>query len=75
MSLIIIKILTLFPNFSKKSLKNRLKEEDETKIRFYIKKERQRLKHIKEDLEQDLEKKFSLRSLQHLKKSLTANGR
>ena len=75
MSLIIIKILTLFPNFSKKSLKNRLKEEDEAKIRFYIKKERQRLKHIKEDLEQDLEKKFSLRSLQHLKKSLTANGR
>lgn len=37
------------------------KEEDEAKIRLFIAKERQRLKHIKEDLEQDLEKKFSLR--------------
>lgn len=51
------------------------KEEDEAKIRFYIKKERQRLKHIKEELEQDLEKKFSLRSLQRFLKSLTVNGR
>lgn len=51
------------------------KEEDEAKIRFFIKRERQRLKHIKEDLEQDLEKKFSLRSLQRFLKSLAVNGK
>ena len=51
------------------------KQEDEAKIRLFIAKERQRLKHIKEDLEQDLEKKFSLRSLQRFLKSLAVNGK
>ena len=51
------------------------KEEDEIKIRFFIAKERQRLKLIKEDLEQDLGKKFSLDSLKRFLKSLAVNGK
>lgn len=35
------------------------KEQDEAKVRAVIKKERQRLKFVKEELEQDLNKEFS----------------
>ena len=51
------------------------KEEDELKVRLFIAKERQRLKLIKEDLEHNLGKKFSLNSLKRFLKSLAVNGK
>lgn len=50
------------------------KEQDEAKVRAAIKKERQRLKLVKEDLEQDLDKKFSLLTLKRFLKNLSADG-
>ena len=50
------------------------KEQDEAKVRAAIKKERQRLKFVKEDLEQDLDKKFSLLTLKRFLKNLSADG-
>lgn len=50
------------------------KEQDEAKIRAIIKKERQRLKFVKEELEQDLNKEFSLLTLKRFLKNLTADG-
>ncbi|NCP85574.1 MAG: helix-turn-helix domain-containing protein [Bacteroidetes bacterium] len=50
------------------------KEQDEAKVRAVIKKERQRLKFVKEELEQDLNKEFSLLTLRRFLKNLSANG-
>lgn len=50
------------------------KEQDEAKVRAAIKKERQRLKFVKEELEQDLNKEFSLLTLKRFLKNLSADG-
>jgi transposase len=60
------------PGQGRKSTFN--KEEHEGKVRKEVKKERQRLKKAKEQLEQDLGKKFSLRTLKRFLKTLSASG-
>ena len=50
------------------------KERDEAKVRAAIKRERQRLKHAKDELEKELNKEFSLRTLKRFLKNLSANG-
>ena len=50
------------------------KEEDEAKVKAAIKKERQRIKHVKEELEQELNKNFSVLTLKRFLKNLSADG-
>ncbi|HFD31970.1 MAG TPA: helix-turn-helix domain-containing protein [Gammaproteobacteria bacterium] len=50
------------------------KEQDAEKVKAAVKKERQRLKHAKEALEQELNKKFSLLTLKRFLKNLSADG-
>ena len=50
------------------------KETDEQKIKATVKKERQRLKLAKAELESDLDKQFSLKTLKRFLKKLTADG-
>ena len=47
---------------------------DEKKVKALVKKERQRLKHAKEDLEKELGKEFSLKTLKRFLKNLSADG-
>ena len=48
--------------------------EDEAKVRAAIEKERQRIKHVKEELEQELNKEFSVLTLKRFLKNLAADG-
>ena len=50
------------------------KATDEQKIKAVVKKERQRLKLAKAELESDLDKEFSLKTLKRFLKKLTADG-
>ena len=50
------------------------KEKDEAIIKSTVKKERQRLKNAKEILENELDKSFSLKTLQRFLKTLAADG-
>lgn len=50
------------------------KETDEQKVKAVVQKERQRLKLAKAELESDLDKKFSLKTLKRFLKKLTADG-
>lgn len=50
------------------------KEQDEAKIRSAVKNERQRLKLVKSELEEELNKEFSLLTLKRFLKNLSANG-
>ena len=50
------------------------KEEDEAKVKAAIKKERQRLTHAKAELETELGKTFSLKTLKRFLKNLSAPG-
>ena len=50
------------------------KEKDEEKVKAAIKKERQRIKLAKEDLEKELGKDFSLVTLKRFLKKLSADG-
>ena len=54
--------------------KNILQESDASKVRKAVEKERQRLKYVKEELEQELNKEFSVKTLQRFLKNLTANS-
>lgn len=55
--------------------KRKLSEsQDAKKVREVVKKERQRLKVAKEELERELGKTFSLRTLKRFLKNLTADG-
>ena len=47
---------------------------DAEKIKAAVKKERQRLKHAKADLEKQLDKEFSLKTLKRFLKNLSADG-
>lgn len=47
---------------------------DEQKVKAAVKNERQRLKHAKADLEEQLGKKFSMKTLKRFLKNLSANG-
>ncbi len=67
-----IKGLQNKPGQGRKAILTR--DEDEEKVRKAIKKERQRLSLIKEELEQDLEKEFSLLTLKRFLKKLSADG-
>lgn len=67
-----IKGLQNKPGQGRKAILNR--EKDEEKVRKAIKKERQRLSLVKEELEQDLEKEFSLLTLKRFLKKLSADG-
>lgn len=49
-------------------------QKDEKKVKAAVKRERQRLKLAKADLEKDLGKEFSLKTLQRFLKNLSANG-
>lgn len=49
-------------------------EKDSTIIRACIEKERQRIKLVKEELEQSLDKKFSSKTLKRFLKKLSADG-
>ena len=49
-------------------------KEDETKVKAIVKKERQRLKLAKEELEKELGKTFSLLTLKRFLKNLSADG-
>jgi len=60
------------PGQGRKSILN--KEEDEVKVKAAIKKERQRLKLAKDDLEKDLGKTFSVLTLKRFLKNLSADG-
>ena len=51
------------------------KKADKEKVKKAVKKERQRLKHAKDDLEQELNKEFSLKTLKRFLKNLTADGK
>lgn len=51
------------------------KEQDEAKVKATIQKERQRIKMAKEELEQDLGKKFSTSTLKRFLKKLAADGK
>ncbi|MEO1257088.1 MAG: helix-turn-helix domain-containing protein [Bacteroidota bacterium] len=50
------------------------KQADEAKVKAAVKKERQRLKLIKEELEQELNKSFSVLTLKRFLKNLSADG-
>lgn len=50
------------------------KKTDELKVKEQIKKERQRLKHAKTELEKQLGKRFSVRTLKRFLKNLSADG-
>lgn len=50
------------------------KETDESKVRQAVKKERQRLALVKEELEQELGKGFSKKTLRRFLKNLSADG-
>jgi len=50
------------------------KVKDAEKVKAAVKKERQRLKHAKDDLEQELNKEFSLKTLKRFLKNLSADG-
>lgn len=50
------------------------KEADEAHIRAIIKGERQRLNFVKEEIEKNCDKKFSLSTLKRFLKNLTADG-
>ena len=50
------------------------KQADEEKVKAAVKKERQRLKHAKEELEKELGKEFSLKTLKRFLKNLSADG-
>jgi len=50
------------------------KETDEAKVKAAVKKERQRLKLVKEELEQELNKSFSVLTLKRFLKNLSADG-
>lgn len=60
------------PGQGRKAILNR--EEDEQKVKAAIKKERQRLKLAKEDLEKELGKNFSTITLKRFLKNLSADG-
>lgn len=60
------------PGQGRKTILN--KEEDEVKVKAAIKKERQRLKLAKEELEKDLGKNFSVLTLKRFLKNLSADG-
>lgn len=60
------------PGQGRKAILNR--EEDEQKVKAAIKKERQRLKLAKEDLERELGKSFSTITLKRFLKNLSADG-
>ena len=47
---------------------------DVEKVKTAVKKERQRLKHAKDDLEKQLNKEFSLKTLKRFLKNLNADG-
>lgn len=49
-------------------------QEDQAKVKAVLRKERQRLKQAKEELEQSLDKRFSLRTLKRFLKNLSAAG-
>ena len=49
-------------------------ERDKEKVKKIVKKERQRLKHAKADLEKELDKTFSLKTLKRFLKNLSADG-
>ena len=49
-------------------------EKDKEKVKAAVKKERQRLKHAKEELEKELGKTFSLKTLHRFLKNLSADG-
>lgn len=50
------------------------KEKDAQKIKEQVKKERQRLKKAKDNIEKDLDKSFSLMTLKRFLKNLSADG-
>ena len=50
------------------------KEADEQKVKAAVEKERQRLRHAKAEIESDLGKAFSLKTLKRFLKKLTADG-
>lgn len=50
------------------------KEQDAAKVRAAVIKERQRLKLVKSELEEELNKEFSLLTLKRFLKNLSANG-
>ena len=50
------------------------KQSDELRIKKQVKKERQRLKNAKDELEKELDKKFSLKTLKRFLKNLSADG-
>lgn len=60
------------PGRGRKSILN--EQTDAEKVKAAVKKERQRLKNAKEDLEGELGKKFSLKTLHRFLKNLSADG-
>lgn len=60
------------PGQGRKTILN--KEDDEAKVKAAIKKERQRLRLAKEELEKDLGKTFSVLTLKRFLKNLSADG-
>jgi len=50
------------------------KQQDEAKVRAAVEKERQRLKLVKAELEEQLDKQFSLLTLKRFLKNLSADG-
>jgi len=50
------------------------RETDELKVKEQVKKERQRLKNAKAEIERELGKEFSLRTLKRFLKNLSASG-
>ena len=49
-------------------------QQDGKKVKAAVKKERQRLKHAKDELEKDLGKTFSMKTLHRFLKNLSADG-
>lgn len=68
-----IKGLKTKPGQGRKLILN--KEQDEAKVKAAIKKERQRIKMAKEELEQNLGKTFSISTLKRFLKKLSADGK
>lgn len=60
------------PGRGRKPLLN--EKDDAQVVRKAVEQERQRLKHVKESLEQELGKQFSLKTLQRFLKNLSADG-
>ena len=50
------------------------KETDELKVKNQVKKERQRLKNAKQEIEKELGKEFSMKTLKRFLKNLSADG-